>query len=355
MKEKKYYGLYTKIKNRILAGEYAAGEKLPSKRVMADMTGYSIITVQAAYDMLSDEGYVEARERSGYFVLPLDNSAFFRGSIGEKKVVHVADPDIDNEGDFECSVWFKTVRRVIADDAERLFVKAPVKGCAVLRNAIADYLQRYRGMTADAHRIIIGSGSEQLYEIAVKILGRDKVFGIEDPCYGQISEVYDGMGVEVCKLRMGSDGIESECLERKGFDVLHVTPFHSYPSGVTTSAAKRYQYLAWAKESGGYIIEDDFDSEFFLPGQPIESLYSLDGGESVVYINTFSKSLSPAIRVGYMILPEELMSVYDDRLGRFSCTVPVMDQYVLAEFINGGDFERHLNRRRRKMKQGSGL
>lgn len=355
MKEKKYYGLYMKIKNRILAGEYAAGEKLPSKRVMADMTGYSLITVQTAYDMLSDEGYVEARERSGYFVLPLDNTAVLKESFEEKKVVHVTEPDMGEGGDFEYSVWFKTVRKVIADDGEKLFVKAPVKGCAVLRNAIADYLQRYRGMTADAHRIIIGSGAEQLYEIAVKILGRDRVFGIEDPCYEQISEVYDGMGVKVRKLKMGGDGIESECLGEGGFDILHVTPFHSYPSGVTTSAAKRYQYLTWAKSSGGYIIEDDFDSEFFLPGQPIESLYSLDRGESVIYINTFSKSLSPAIRVGYMILPEELLNAYDERMGRFSCTVPVMDQYVLAEFINGGNFERHLNRSRRKMKQGGSL
>ena len=349
MKDKKYYGLYSKIKDRILSGEYAAGEKLPSKRVMADVTGYSIITVQAAYDMLSDEGYVEARERSGYFVLPLNNIALSKDTAEKKMVVHVTDPEGEDGGDFEYSVWFKTVRKVIADDSEKLFVKAPVKGCAVLRNAIADYLHRYRGMTADAHRIIIGSGAEQLYEIAVKIIGRNRVFGIEDPCYGQISEVYEGMGVNVRKLKMGNDGIELESLNSGGFDILHVTPFHSYPSGVTTSAAKRYSYLAWAKDTGGYIIEDDFDSEFFLPGQPIESLYSLDR-ESVIYINTFSKSLSPAIRVGYMILPEELMKIYDEKLGRFSCTVPVMDQYVLAEFINSGSFERHLNRCRRRMR-----
>ena len=113
--------------------------------------------------------------------------------------------------------------------------------------------------------------------------------------------------------------------------------------------SKRYKYLNWVK-NGRYIIEDDFDSEFFLPGQPIESLYSLDGGKSVIYINTFSKSLSPAIRLGYMILPEELSVVYEEKMGRFSCSVPVMEQYVLAEFINAGDFERHLNRSRRKKK-----
>ena len=332
-------------------GEYKAGEKLPSKRVMAELTGYSIITVQTAYDMLSDEGYVKARQRSGYFVLPLENSAVISESERMRRVVHVEDSESTEYGDFEYSVWFKTIRKVITEDGERLFVKAPVKGCAVLRNAIADYLHRYRGMTADANRIIIGSGAEQLYEIAVKLLGRELVFGIENPCYEQIPEVYEGMGVKLCRLEMTDDGIHSDELNNGKFDILHVTPYHSYPSGISTSASKRYQYLGWAQRRGGYIIEDDFDSEFFLPGQPVQTLYSMNGEDSVIYINTFSKSLSPAIRVGYMILPESLVEKYDEKMGRFSCTVPVMEQYVLAEFINNGNFERHLNRRRRRMKE----
>ncbi len=346
---KKYYSLYTDIKEKILSGEYRAGEKLPSKRVMADMTGLSIITVTTAYDMLADEGYVSPRERSGYFVCSIDGLLPRDDRYAAKRIVHVSDEPTQTVSDFECSVWFKTVRRVISEGGERLFVKAPAKGCAVLRNAIADYLLRYRGMSAQPERIIIGSGSEQLYEIAVKLLGREKIFGVEDPCYEQITEVYDGMGVGVRKLRMGQNGVESESLMSGGFDVLHVTPFHSYPSGVTATVAKRHEYLAWAQGGGRYIIEDDFDSEFFLPGQPIESLYSLDGGESVIYINTFSKSLSPSMRMGYMILPEGLMGAYEERLGRFSCTVPVLEQYVLAEFISGGDFERHLNRVRRRI------
>ena len=148
---------------------------------------------------------------------------------------------------------------------------------------------------------------------------------------------------------MGTDGIKSDAIKNAKIDVLHVTPFSSYPTGVTTSIHKRYEYLKWAEE-GKYIVEDDFNSEFFIPGQPIESLYSLDNRECVIYINTFSKSLSPSMRMGYMILPEELLPVYDEFLGSFSCSVPVLDQYVLAEFILSGNFERHLNRIRRKMK-----
>lgn len=349
--EKKYIRLYREIKEKILAGEYRAEEKLPSKRVMADRFGCSAVTVETAYGMLQDEGYITSRERSGYTVCRIEALTAERPRPGEGNVRYLEEPPATNTGDFEYSVWFKTVRRVLSEQGDRLFVKAPSRGCAVLRNALADYLLRYRGMHADPARIIIGSGAEQLYETAVKLLGRDKIFGIEQPCYEQIPSVYGGMGVSVCPLRMGEEGIEATTLWSNRLDVLHVTPFHSYPSGVTTSATRRYEYLSWAEKTGNYILEDDFDSEFFMPGHPIESLYSLDRGERVIYVNTFSKSLSPAMRIGYMILPQALDEVYEQRLGAFSCSVPVMDQYILAEFIASGSFERHLNRMRRKMKE----
>ncbi|MBQ9085767.1 MAG: PLP-dependent aminotransferase family protein [Clostridia bacterium] len=353
-KEKKYYQLYKELKDKILSGEYSAGDKLPSKRVASDQSGYSIITVERAYEMLEDEGYIFSRERSGYYVCQID--AFPRNTEINKRgrITRLEETPSKNTQDFEYSVWFKTIRRVISEKGDQLFVKSPNQGCAVLRNAIADYLYRYRGMIADPRRMIIGSGSEQLYETAVKILGRDKIFGIEDPSYEQIRLVYGGVGAGICSLTMGREGIESEALWNHDFNVLHVTPFHSYPSGVTTSVSKRYEYLKWAERKGSYIIEDDFDSEMFLPGNPIESLYSLDTSQSVIYINTFSKSLSPSMRIGYMILPEALMPVYDRELGMFSCSVPVMDQYILAEFIKSGSFERHLNRMRRKMKSTEG-
>ena len=352
MAEKKYFSIYKKIKEKILSGEYSAGEKLPSKRVIADTSGCSVITVELAYAMLIDEGYIYSRQRSGYFVCELD---LFSGSAAseKKQFFTLLDESIPHPaGDFEYSLWFKTVRKVISEKSDRLFVKSPGKGCAALRNAIAEYLLRYRNMVAPPERIIIGSGAEQLYETVVKILGREKVYGIEYPSYSQIEAVYSAEGVRIKKLKMGSDGIEEAALKQTDFDVLHVTPFRSYPTNITTSAHKRRKYLKWAKE-GKYIVEDDFNSEFFPPGQPIESLYSLDTNNSVIYINTFSKSLSPSMRMGYMILPPQLMPLYDRKLGKFSCTVPVLDQYVLAEFISSGNFERHLNRMRQKMKKGA--
>lgn len=344
----KYFTLYRELKKKILSGEYKAGEKLPSKRVMADSTGSSIITVERAYSMLDDEGYIYTRERRGYFVSEIDRLTLSERTEKPVEIKYLDEERNNYGGEFEYSVWAKTVRKVLSEKGEKLFVKAPGAGCAALRNALADYLLRYRGMTAQPKRIIIGSGAEQLYESVVKLLGRDISYGIEDPSYAKIETVYRGMGVNVTPLKMGAEGIETEELERADFDVLHVTPFHSYPSGVTTSISKRYEYLRWAERSKSFIVEDDFDSEFFLPGNPIESLYSLDNNQCVIYINTFSKSLSPAMRMGYMILPERLMERYSEVFGKLSCSVPVADQYILAEFISSGNFERHLNRTRRR-------
>lgn len=349
METKKYYELYLSLRESILAGDYSPGSRLPSKRSMADRSGCSVITVAAAYSLLEQEGYISARQRSGYFVSRIE--APQGSSEAEPELIrHLKIEKTEQTEELEYSLWFKTVRKVMGERREELFSKSPNKGCAVLRNAIADYLRRYRGMLAQPERIIIGSGAEQLYEYVIKLLGRHLVYGIEDPCYEQISAVYKGEGAVICPLTMGQDGIESKALAQSRFDVLHVTPFNSYPSGITAGIAKRYEYLNWARENKGYVVEDDFASEFFLPGHPIRSLYSLDTADRVIYINTFSKSLSSSMRMGYMILPEELMEPYEEKLAAYSCTVPVFEQYVLAEFISSGYFERHLNRVRRKMK-----
>ena len=349
MNEKKYLNLYQTIKEKILNGEYPAGSKLPSKRVMADRVGCSVMTVETAYNILADEGYLAPRERSGYYVCRLELPAKVQRA-GSARLSYLPESGKVPHGEFAASVWFKTVRKVMSEQGSRLFIKSPGKGLPALRNAIAAYLLRYRGMVAQPEQIIIGSGAEQLYETVIQLLGRERLYGIENPSYAQIEAVYRAEGTKVEKLKMGNEGIETAALERTSATVLHVTPFGSYPTGVTATAAKRWEYLSWAK-GNRYLVEDDFGSEFFAPGQPMETLYAMSGGEKVLYLNTFSKSLSPAMRMGYLILPKELMKEYDQKLGQFSCSVPVLDQYVLAEFIKSGNFERHLNRLRRKLKK----
>ncbi len=348
MKDKKYLSLYRELKNKILSGQYVPNQKIPSKRTLSDRYGVSVITVEKALYLLIEEGYITSKEKSGYFVSSLE---VLPPDTNQKKATFSPlEEPTEKAPQFEYDLWFKTVRKVLSEQGERLFIKSPNQGTVALRNALSHYLLRYRGMTADPRRIIIGSGSEQLYETVIKLLGRDLIYGIEDPSYEKIEAVYKAEGVCIKKLPMGPDGITKYALSQKEFQVLHVTPFQSYPSGVTASAAKRHEYIKWAKNDK-FIIEDDFNSEFFLPGNPIESLFTLDNHQRVIYMNTFSKSISPAIRIGYLILPESLLARYEELLGNFSCTVPVLDQYILAEFLKSGNFERHLNRMRRNMKK----
>lgn len=348
----KYYYLYSAIKDDILSGNLKKNEKLPSKRSLAEHLGISLITVENAYQMLKDEGYIESRERSGYFVTELKTLGKKADATRELnllergKQMDLLEEQKDKEL-FPESVYFKTVRSVLAEYKTELLDKSPNEGCTILRNAIAKYLLRYRGIFAQPEQIIIGSGAEYLYSTIVRMFGNDKVYGLENPSYHQIQAVYEGMGARCELLNMGKEGVLSTELENTRADILHVTPFHSYPSGVTASVKKRQEYLEWAKRRDAIIVEDDFDSEFFMPGKPIETLYMTDDNQSVIYMNTFSKSLSPSIRIGYMILPEKWMEKYKVNVGEFSCTVPVLDQYVLAEFIEKGHFEQHLNRVRR--------
>lgn len=361
----KYYYLYSSIKEDILSGTLKKNEKLPSKRSLAEHLGVSLITVETAYQMLKDEGYIESRERSGYYVTELkllrkklnSDTVLEEGHRKQLKLLDVKrNYESLNESKaaiaeekklFPESVYFKTVRSVLTEYAGELLEKSPNEGCAILRNAIAKYLLRYRGIFAQPEQIIIGSGAEHLYNNVVRMFGNHRIYGLENPSYEQIRRVYEGMGAECEMLKMGKVGILSTELENSKADILHVTPFHSYPSGVTATVRKRQEYLEWAKKREAIIVEDDFDSEFFMPGKPIDTLYMLDDSQSVIYMNTFSKSLSPSIRIGYMILPEKYVEVYREKMGDFSCTVPVLDQYVLAEFIDKGHFEQHLNRVRR--------
>ena len=364
----KYYYLYSAIKEDILSGTLKKNETLPSKRSLAEHLGVSLITVETAYQMLKDEGYIESRERSGYYVTELK---LLGKKVNLERELELLEHDEkkrlrlleEHGGDtstmkettraqekslFPESVYFKTIRSVLNDYSSELLEKSPNEGCAILRNAIAKYLLRYRGIFAQPEQIIIGSGAEHLYSTVVRMFGNDKVYGLENPSYQQIRMVYEGMGAKCEMLQMGKEGILSTELEKTTADILHVTPFHSYPSGVTATVRKRQEYLEWAKSGERIIIEDDFDSEFFMPGKPIDTLYMSDDSQSVIYINTFSKSLSPSIRIGYMILPEKYLKVYRKKMGDFSCTVPVLDQYVLAEFMDKGHFEQHLNRVRRR-------
>ena len=343
-----YIQLYTQIRRDIVEGVFKYGVKLPSKRLLAEETGVSVITVEHAYAILCDEGYSEARQRSGYYVIYREGDLI---SVAEKLREQTAKTVREHKNEFPFSVLAKTMRKVLSEYGERILVKSPNHGCMELRQAIADYLARSNGIQVEPGQIIIGSGAEYLYTLIVQLLGKDRVFGLEDPSYDKIRRVYSALGVECDMLKLGGDGIKTSELDRTEATVLHITPFNSYPSNISADASKRNEYIVWARQRNGDIVEDNFDSELTVSKKHEDTVFSLDREGRVIYLNTFSRTIAPSIRVGYMILPKGLTESFFHELGFYSCTVPVFEQYVLAELIESGDFERHINRIRRNRRK----
>ncbi len=345
-----YMQLYLQLRSDIVNSVYSYGDRLPSKRILAEETGTSVITVEHAYEILCDEGYAEAKPRSGYFVAYQKDSFV---PVGKTDEIPTIEPTFypHEDSEFPFSVFAKTMRRVLSKYNERILIKSPNEGVLELRKALSGYLARNKGINVAPSQIIIGSGAEYLYGLIVQFLGNDKVYAVEDPSYEKIHRVYQANGAKCEFLKMGKDGILSSQLQKSRADVLHVTPVRSYPSGITASASKRNEYIQWAITRSNVIIEDDFDSEFTLLPKNEDTLFSLESKNSVIYVNTFTKTIAPSMRVGYIVLPETFTESFLEKIGFYSCTVPVFEQYVLAEFINNGDFERHINRIRRKRRQ----
>ena len=200
-------------------------------------------------------------------------------------------------------------------------------------------------MNVDPNNIVIGAGAQLLDTMLVQLLGADKVYAVEDPGYLRLTRIYQAMGCEVRHIPLDGEGVDLSALQKAGADILHLMPSHQYPTGLVTSIARRYALLSWAAErQGRYLIEDDFDCEFRLAGKPIPALASIDAAQSVIYTNTFSKSLSSALRLAYMVLPDELMERFRRDLGFYASSVSSVDQVALARLLESGDYERHVNR-----------
>lgn len=381
-----YLRIYENLRRSITDGSYALGERIPSKRTMAENTDTSVITVEHAYDLLMDEGYIEARERSGYFVCYRSEDAFPVGDdfARDGDAANAGEPEAENrsrtastptgkssqletlashEGmtapdQYEAAAaelsfagFARTMRRVLSDYEEECMKRSPNEGTSYFRESIARYLQRSRGIHVAPDQILIGAGSEYLYGLIVQMLGREQIYALEDPSYEKIQKVYEANGAHCELLKLGKHGIHSSELRRSTAGVLHVTPFDSYPSGVTATAGKRQEYLSWAKARGAILIEDDYASEFSPSTKSEDTLFSLSPEDTVIYMNTFTKTISPAIRTGYMLLPRNRAEELKEKIRFYSCTVPTYDQYVLAEYLNSGAFERDINRVRRKRRQ----
>ena len=345
-----YEALYRCIREDILSGKLVPGEKLPSKRALAAHLEVSKVTVEGAYAQLLAEGYLRSEEKVGYFVeavLHHRTPAPVPAPVREESPQWALDLTANAPAaGFPFSVWMRLQRQVMLDYGDRLLAPLPPQGYPELRTAIAGQLFQFRGLSVDPENILIGAGTDFLYNLLIQLLGRDKRYAVEDPGYHKIRRIYAAGGVECVSVPMDAFGVMPGALG--GAQVLHCSPSHHFPTGIVTPAARRRQLLEWAEGTPDrWIIEDDYDSEFRFHTHPVPSLLAMDRAGRVIYMNTFSKTLAPSIRISYMILPTRLMARFRQELGFYSCTVPSFEQYTLARFLSGGWFEKHINRMRK--------
>lgn len=361
-----YEYIYQRIRDDIVDGSIAADEHLPSKRALADHLGISVITIENAYSQLVAEGYVYTRPRRGFYAraLPEAPAMLPRRDDGERDTYlpaaelagvsdDVAPAPLSPSALEAARLWQRTLRAVMASEDEReIFAPAPAQGTLRLRRAIAHHLRGSRGMDVDPANIVIGAGAQLLDTMLVQLLGQDRVYAVEDPGYLRLTHIYRAMGCEVRHIPLDDEGVSLAALRTAEADVLHLMPSHQYPTGLVTSIARRYALLSWAAERPGrYLIEDDFDCEFRLAGRPVPPLMSIDATGSVIYTNTFSKSLSAALRLAYMVLPADLMERYDRELGFYASSVSSIDQIALARLLESGEYERHVSRVRKRARE----
>lgn len=346
-----YEALYRCIRRDILEGTLKPGTKLPSKRALSQNLEVSKITVEAAYNQLLAEGYIRSQEKVGYFVEAVEGRTPpppTQAEQPEKKREFLLDLTGIGTEQFPFSVWSRLQREVMLDYGAQLLLPLPNRGVMELRQAIADHLAAFRGMQVSPQNILIGAGTDFLYNLLIQLLGRDKVYAVEEPGYDKIRQIYAAGGVRCISAPMDDKGVLPEGLSQA--DVLHCSPSHHFPTGLVTPVSRRMELLDWAGEDK-WIIEDDYDSEFRFDAHPMPTLQTLDGAQRVIYMNTFSKTLAPSIRISYMVLPPALMEQFQKVLGFYSCTVPSFEQYTLARFLSRGYFEKHINRMRKFYKK----
>ena len=343
-----YESLYRAIREDILSGALQPGEKLPSKRALAANLEVGKTTVEGAYGQLLEEGYIVSRERSGFYVeavqRPRSRTAPTPLAVAPAQEAPKADLTGNGTGQFPFSVWIRLQREVILDYGEQLLLPLHAQGAWELRQAIARNLEDFRGLSVAPDCILVGAGTDFLYNLLLQLLGQDKVYGVEDPGYGKIGKIYRAGGVRCLPIPMDDQGIRPECLGDA--QVLHISPSHHFPTGLVTPLQRRRALLDWARSKDGWIIEDDYDTEFRFRGRPLPAMQTMDP-DRVIYMNTFSKTLAPSIRISYMVLPPALMEKFRQQLGFYGCTVPSFEQYTLARFLDRGYFEKHINRMRK--------
>lgn len=351
-----YEQIYEHIKQEIQTGNICCGEKLPSTRLLAEQLDISRSTAQLAYEQLLSEGYIEAVPCKGYFVCQMEELYHLEHEpVTQEKMAEPHEPnfqydfspngiDLDH---FPYSTWRKLSREVLQDDQKELFHLGDARGELGLRTAICAYLHQARGVNVQPSQIVLGAGNDYLLMLLSCMLGMDHRIAMESPTYRHAYDIFKKLGYDCCTVTMDKSGMNVQELRESGANIAYVMPSHQYPLGIVMPIKRRQELLQWAAEQPGrYIIEDDYDSEFRYIGKPIPSLQGSDSHQRVIYIGTFSKSIAPAIRISYLVLPKSLLERYENAGRSFSCTVSRIDQKMVQLFMERGYYERHLNKMR---------
>ncbi|GLC90562.1 MocR-like pyridoxine biosynthesis transcription factor PdxR [Lysinibacillus piscis] len=351
-----YEQLYNGLKEAIITKKITVGEKLPSKRKLADFLNISQTTIEIAYAQLLAEGYIMSRSRVGYFVEEIDELPYVQQdtaiTISEqpKKKVYTIDfnPSSIDIDSFPFQIWRKYAKELLDNTSKALLLAGEPQGELSLRTEIAHYLYQSRGVICSPEQIVIGSGTEQLLPMILRLFDDHTCFALENPGYPAVHRMFSQHKRHVYPIAVDGEGIIIHELEKTTADVVYITPSHQFPTGAVLSATRRAQALNWAAQSSSrYIIEDDYDSEFRYSGKPIPALHALDRNDKVIYMSTFTKSLMPSLRVAYFVLPPKLLATYNDIFSYYSSTVPRFDQHIVANFMRDGHFAKHLNRMRK--------
>jgi len=343
-RETLYDQLYGALRAEIERGGMTAGTRMPSKRELSQHLGVSTATVEAAYARLVSEGYCESRPRSGMFVtqaLPRAANAMPLQDIPVRWDFTTGFADADH---FPYAAWARLMREVLSEQDNSLLLSGDPQGSPELRREIADMMKNLRGIKVHPDQIVIGAGTEVLVTALVALIGRERLFAVEDPGYSRVRRILTASGARIAPTPLSCGAIDVSMLYQCGAGAAYVTPSHQFPTGVEMDAAQREALLRWAKETGGYILEDDYDSEFRFSGTGSLALMAMDSGAHVIYMNTFARTLAPGLRLSFMALPPLLAQRYRALHG--ACSVSGFEQETLRKFISTGHLERHIARMR---------
>ena len=351
-----YQQLYQLFKKNMHDGHIQKGMKLPSKRLLAAQLSISQTTVERTYEQLAAEGYIVSKPRSGWFA-DYNESDFVHSEVPSITSIKPEIKDKENWIDFHYgnvdsvhfpfSAWRKSMVSSLDQYGQQLYRPGNILGEPELRTLIAEYLYQLRGVHCQPEQVILGAGNPILLQILCQVFGRDISIGYEEPGFPRSRKIFELNSMKIHPISVDEEGISMDGIRKENPSLVYVTPSHQFPLGTVMTIDRRRQLLNWAAENHSFVIEDDYDGEYRYSGQPIPSLQGLDQHNRVIYMGTFSKSLLPSLRVSYMVLPSSLLEKGREITSLYKQTVSCHIQLTLAEFINKGEWQKHINRMRK--------